>query len=119
MALVAEGYGIARGVELDAPVELTLDTNGNIVLTANKHHFTLDTFEDAASDSLGTVSGIVANREYTFRAAHADRSVVIPTASTIKVAVEFTMNNVNDILRCVGDPTGAFLIPISVQNNGA
>jgi hypothetical protein len=100
-----------------APTELTLDTNGDVTVTQVYH--TLDTFEDAATDDLRNMAGIIANCVYIFRAAHADREVVIKTTSTIKVLTDFHMNNVNDILVCIADPGGTFLIPLLAQNNGA
>ena len=66
-------------VKLVAATELTLDTDGAITVTQSHH--TIDTFEDAASDSVVTIAGLVANTLYLFRPAHTDRTIIFDHAA--------------------------------------
>jgi hypothetical protein len=66
-------------IALEVAVELTLDTDGAITKTYSHH--TVDTFEDAASDNLVTISGGAEGEVILLRAAHTDRTVVIDTGA--------------------------------------
>jgi hypothetical protein len=70
---------LKTNIALEAAVELTLDTNG--IITKTYSHHTVDTFEDAASDNLVTISGGAEGEVILLRAAHTDRTVVIDTGA--------------------------------------
>ena len=55
--------------------ELTLNAAGAITVTQSHH--TVDTFEDAATDNLVTINGLVANQWYLLRPASGSRTVVV------------------------------------------
>lgn len=69
--VVSEVQDILEGSES----ELTLDASGAITVTGTHH--TVDTYSDAASDNLDTISGLLAGRFYFLRPAHTDRTVVV------------------------------------------
>jgi len=48
---------VAEELLLETATELTLDTNGDVAKTAGLAHFTIDTFSDAASDTLRKMTG--------------------------------------------------------------
>jgi len=66
-------------IALDTAIELTIDTDG--IVTKTYSHHTIDTFEDAASDNLVTISGGAEGELLLIRAAHTDRTVVIDTGA--------------------------------------
>jgi hypothetical protein len=84
-------------IALETATELTLDTNG-IITKAYSHH-TVDTFEDAASDNLVTISGGAEGEVILLRAAHTDRTVVLKTGTGNIInpsGIDVTLNDTND-----------------------
>jgi hypothetical protein len=80
----------------NATSELTLDTNGAITVPAGGGGFTLDTFADAATDTLVTINGTAGNN-FCFKAENAARVVTIQ-ASTIQIrgAIDFAFDEDGD-----------------------
>lgn len=76
--------------------ELTLDTNGDITIPAGGGCFRLDTFADAATDTLDTMNGTAGNC-FVLTAENASRVVTIDaSAIKIKGAVNFALNQTGD-----------------------
>ena len=88
---------LKTNIALEVAVELTLDTDG--IITKTYSHHTVDTFEDAASDNLVTISGGAEGELLLIRAAHTDRTVVIDTGAGNIVnpsGTDITLNDTND-----------------------
>ena len=96
--------------------ELTI-SSGAITVTHSYH--TVDTQSDASTDDLDTISGgVAAGQILTIIANNTARSVVAKDGTgNLKLAGDFTMDNVEDTLMLVYD--GSNWLEVSRSGNGA
>ncbi len=110
---------------LQTGLELTLDTNGDAVKTADEGHFKIDTFADAASDTFRKLTGGAAGDVVWLHPANDARSVIIEHDAT--TADEFrcpggediTLAEDTDYVVCVHDGTGWVVVAVNtLEKNG-
>jgi len=95
---------LKENIALEAPVELTLDTDG--IVSKTKSYHTIDTFEDAASDELNTISGGNDGDIIFIQAEHTDRTIVIKNlVGNIHCGVDIYLENTHDIIMLMYDAT--------------
>jgi hypothetical protein len=86
------------------PTEVTLDTNGVLTIT-EPGWYTVDTFEDAASDTLVKISGLDRGDEVILSPESDARSIIISDGTYMILSrdMTFTMDSTNDciVLQCV------------------
>jgi len=88
---------LKANIALEAPVELTLDTDG--IVTKTKSNHTIDTFGGAASDGLVTISGGSDGDILFIRAEHDDRTVIIENATgNIHCGANIYLEDTHDVI---------------------
>jgi hypothetical protein len=89
----------ATNLKWPAATELTLDNVGEITVTQSHH--TVDTFNDAASDEVLAINGLVANQWYLFRPADGARTVVFKHGAApilCMVNADITLDDAHDLV---------------------
>jgi len=95
-----ESMGGAAMGAWGASAEITIDTDGKATLTG-EGYFTIDTFDDAASDDLVEIAGLAVGDEAILTPENGARTVVVKhDGAKIFLAngADFTMDNINDLI---------------------
>jgi hypothetical protein len=97
VVVVDEGELKAETLQLEVDSELTLDTNGAITITGSFH--TVDTYEDAATDNLDTISGSTTNQFLILQTADNARDITVrDSQDNIELSGNCTLDNIQDKL---------------------
>jgi hypothetical protein len=104
-------------IDVGAPTELTLTAPGVLALTGAFH--SVDTFADAASDTVTSITGMVQGRIVALTPANTNRTVIFQHASGNILCLHgqnVTMAEANDVVLAFSpDGTNVVIFPIGIQ----